>query len=294
MSINAPSLYGKQFATAVEMLLQQKVSKLRPYVMSGNHKGEAASPVDQIGAVEMQEAPSRFSPISPVHAAVDRRWVFPSFFDLPQLMDKQDELQILSDPKSKYVQNAVAAANRKFDDLLIDAMFGTAYTGKSGSTSTAFSSANQVAVNHDSASNVGLSVAKLIKAKQLLMANQVDLDSDPLTCVITSKQHANLLKEVQIISKDYNEGMVLKEGKLERFLGINFIHCERLDTDGSSYRRVPVFAKSGMYLGIWNDIQADVSQRKDLTMLPWQAYIYIGAGATRLEENKIIEIKCAE
>jgi hypothetical protein len=77
-------------------------------------------------------------------------------------------------------------------------------------------------------------------------------------------------------------------------LGINIVHCERLDTDGSSYRRIPVFAKSGMHLGMWNDVSGDVSQRKDLQGLPWQIYAYGTFGATRLEENKIIEIKCAE
>jgi hypothetical protein len=180
------------------------------------------------------------------------------------------------------------------DDLIIDSFFGTAKTGELGATSTSFAAANQVAVNHGSASNVGLTVAKLREAKKLLMASQVDLDSDPITAVVTAKQHDNLLAEAQVISMDFNDKPVMVEGKITRFLGINIIHCERLDTDGSSYRRIPVFAKSGMYLGLWNDVTTDISQRKDLQGLPWQAYVYMTAGATRLEENKIIEIKCAE
>ena len=126
------------------------------------------------------------------------------------------------------------------------------------------------------------------------MSYEVDLDSDPITAIVTSDQHDDLLAEAQVISTDFNDRPVMAEGKVVRFLGINIVHCERLDVDGSSYRRIPVFAKSGMYLGLWNDVTTDISQRKDLQGLPWQAYVYMTAGATRLEENKIIEIKCAE
>ena len=293
MSVNLPSHYVSQYATNIQLLLQQKGSKLRSFVMSGSHVGKQASPVDQIGAVEMQSVSGRFAAMGRVDAAVDRRWVFPSDFDLPQLIDSFDKLRLLTDPQSSYVQNAVQAAGRKMDDLIIDSMFGTAKTGEAGGTSTSFLSGNQIAQDFGAASAVGLTVAKLKEAKKKLMAHEVDVDSDPLVCVITAEQHDDLLNEIQVTSTDFNSKPVLVDGKINNFLGINFIHCERLDTDGT-YRRVPLFAKSGMYLGLWNDVTTDISQRKDLQGLPWQAYVYMTAGATRLEEKKIVEIKCAE
>lgn len=294
MSANIASHYVIQYATTIQLLLQQKGSKLRSNVMNGSHVGKQASPVDQYAAVEMQAVSGRFNAMGRVDAALDRRWVFPSDFDLPQLLDSYDKLRLLNDPSSSYVQNAVYAAGRQMDNLIIDSMFGTAKTGESGSTSTTFPSGNQIAVNEGAASNTGLTVAKLRKAKRLLMANEVDIENDPIYCVVTALQHDNLLAEAQVISTDFNDKPVLVEGKIQRFLGINFIHCELLDVDGSSYRRVPVFAKSGMYLGLWNDVTTDISQRKDLQGLPWQAYVYLTAGATRLEEDKVMEIKCAE
>ena len=294
MSVNIPTHYVQQYSSNIQLLLQQKGSKLRQYVMSGSHVGKQASPVDQIGSIEMQSVVSRFQPMGRVDASTDRRWVFPNDFDLPQLLDSFDKLRLLTDPESSYVQNAVYAAGRKMDDLIIDSFFGTAKTGETGSTSTTFPAGNQIAVNFASSSNVGLTVAKLKEAKKKLMANEVDLETDPLCCVVTAEQHDDLLAEAQVISTDYNDRPVLVDGKIQRFLGINFIHCERLDVDGSSYRRVPLFAKSGMYLGLWNDLSTDIDRRKDLQGMPWQAYVYMTAGATRLEENKIIEIKCAE
>ena len=294
MSANIPNHYAQEFATNVELLLQQKGSKLRAYATSDSYIGEQASPVDQVGAVAMQPVTGRFEPMGRVDADTDRRWVLPSDFDLPQLIDSFDKLRLLTNPESVYVQNAVFAAGRQMDDLIIDAFFGTAKTGKSGSTDTTFPAGQQVAVNFGASGNTGLTVAKLREAKRILMANEVDMDMDPVCCVVTAQQHDNLLAEAQVISLDYNEKPVLQDGKIRRFLGIDFIHCERLDVDGSSYRRVPIWAKSGMHLGIWNDITTDISQRKDLKGLPFQSYVYMTAGATRLEEEKIVEVKCSE
>lgn len=292
MSINMPSHYVQQFATNIQLLLQQKGSKLRSLVMTGNHYGKQASPVDQIGSISMQPVTTRFEPITRTDAALDRRWVFPLDYDLAQQIDSFDKLRLLTDPTSAYVQNAVYAAGRQMDDLIVTAFFGDAKTGETGGTTTSHS--NNVAVNFGASGNVGLTVAKLRSAKQKLMAAEVDLDSDPITCVVTSKQHDNLLAEAQVISTDFNDRPVLVEGKITRFLGINIVHCERLAVNGSSQRRVPIFAKSGMYLGIWDDVMTDISQRKDIKGLPWQAYVKMTAGATRLEELKVVEVICAE
>jgi hypothetical protein len=45
-----------------------------------------------------------------------------------------------------------------------------------------------------------------------------------------------------------------------------------------------------MYLGIWDDVKSDISQRKDLEGLPYQAYVDGTFGATRLEEKKNVRI----
>jgi len=86
----------------------------------------------------------------------------------------------------------------------------------------------------------------------------------------------------------------LVEGRIQRFLGINFVHTERLGTaiDDQAGTSTPcyVYAKSGMYFGEWEAIQTHISQRNDLTGLPWQVYVKGTFGATRLEEKKIVKI----
>lgn len=291
MSINAPTHFVQEFATNIQLLLQQKGSRLRGSVMTGNHVGKQASPVDQIGSITMQPVTTRFAPMGRVDAALDRRWVFPSDYDLPQLIDSFDKLRFLTDPESSYVQNAVYAAGRQMDSLIIAALNGTAQTGETGATATVLPTAQKIAVGFGASADVGLTVAKLREAKRLLMAAEVDLENDPIYCVVKAQQHDNLLAEAQVISTDFNDKPVLVEGKITRFLGINFIHSELLAA-ASGDDLIPVYAKSGVHLGIWGDINTSISQRHDLQGEPWQAYVKMTAGATRLEETKVVQIAC--
>lgn len=293
MSINLPTHYVQQYANTISLLLQQKNSRFESAVTTGSYIGKQASPVDQIGAIDMLPVTTRFAPMGRVDAALDRRWVSPSDFELPQLIDSLDKLRLLNDPSSVYLQNAIQAANRKKDDLIYAAFFGTAKTGEVGGTSTAFGATQFVSVNTGgTASN--LNVAKLRAGKRILMANEVDFDEDQVYCAISSVEHDSLLNEIQVVSTDFNDKPILTEGRVTRFLGINFIVSERMttatdDAAGTS-RQIPMWAKSGMHLGTWNDMQTDITQRRDLSGMPWQAYLAMSMGATRLEEKKIVRI----
>src|ERR1043165_643108 len=310
MSINIPDHYTISFSTNVMLLLQEKGSKLRSCVTEGRYTGKQASPVDQIGAVEMLDVTNRFAPMGRVDASVDRRWVTPSDFDLPQLIDTFDKLRLLTDPESHYTQNAVMAAGRKMDTLIIRAFLAVAKTGEQGATSTSFGNAvsgqNQVTVSFGATSSK-LTVAKLADIKRQMRANHVDFDTEEIYCALTAADEASLLNEIQIISSDFNGGErpVLKEGRVQRFLGINFVYCEQVEaiagkglgvaptggTANTNLAEIPVWARSGMHLGIWNDVQTEISRRNDLRGVPWQSYVTASFGATRLQENMVYNVE---
>jgi len=299
VSVNITTFYVQEYARILNELAQQRDSRLRRAVTEQRYEGKAGSPVEQVGAIAMQPVTSRYQPMGRVDAPTDRRWVYPSDWDLPQLLDSFDKLRLLIDPKSKFVQNAHFAANRKMDDLIISALGGTAKTGETGSSSVTFPSTQVVSVLQGSGSTAtGLTVAKLRESLRILRANEAIPDNDEPTdvfCVAGATQLDNLLAEVQVVSSDFNGGQpVLKEGRIQRFLGIEFIHSERLGTgtDDQSGTSTPVYVwqKEGMHLGLWNDISTDVAQRKDLQGLPWQAYVYMTAGATRLEEKRVVKV----
>lgn len=297
MADNLPVFSVQQFSTNVQLLLQQKGSRLRQAVMTGTHVGAQASPVDQIFPITANKVVSRFAEMPRVDALLTRRWAYPVDYDLPQLIDSFDKLRLLTDPSSHYVTNAMYAVGRGMDVEIINAFFGTSNTGQEGATPVTFPSSNQISVQMGATAPTGMTVAKLRQAKLQLMANEVDLQADPLYCAITAKQHDNLLAEAQVIDGDYNGGKpVMEEGLITRFLGINFIHTEMLNTgtddQSGTSTLVPIWAKSGMYLGLWNDLQTDISQRKDLQGLPWQAYVKGTFGATRIDEKRVMQVYC--
>jgi hypothetical protein len=264
--------YRIEFAKTASPLLQSRGSKLRNHVMVGIHKGEGASPVD----------PS-------ADAGPDRRWAYPRFFDWSDIVDNIDLLQTASDPQNPLVQACTASLGRRIDDEIIRAFFADARTGKQGGTTTAFPASQQVAVG-----GVGLTFDKLRAAKKILMANEVDLANDPIICVVNSVQHDALLGEIEITSADFNGGdrPVLKEGIITRFLGIEFVHCERLTLSGAN-RRVPIYAKSGMHLGVWSDVATDIGPRRDLEGNPMEVTGSVTIGATRTDESRVVEILCS-
>src|SRR5579859_4514734 len=117
------------FTTRLDLLLQQKISKLRGRVGAGSYVGKAASPVNQIGVLEFKQPAGRYSPLVPQIPQFTRRWVFPNDRDLTVLVDKFDELRTIVDPKGGIADAAAAAGNRYFDELIINAANGSATTG---------------------------------------------------------------------------------------------------------------------------------------------------------------------
>ena len=294
MSVNIPDHFVQQFSTNVQLLLQQKGSKLAPFVSTGNYVGKQASPVDQIAKVEAIKITSRFGPMGRVDATLDRRWVLPVDYELPQLIDSFDKLRLITDPASAYVTNAVYALGRKKDAEIITAFLGTAKTGETASTSTSFTSGNEVDVSIGS-TNSRLNVQKLLDVRKLARSKHIDFDEDPVFVGLTADDESALLQEIQITSADFNgnDSPVLRDGKLTRFLGMNFVYCELLESlsTGTNEVNIPVWSLSGMHLGMWNDIQATVSVRNDLQSEPFQAYVNGTFGATRIDEDKVFNIE---
>lgn len=298
MSAELYKLFTTQFSTNLELKLQQTSSKLRGLVSTGTHVGKQASPIQQIGNVVLRAPAGRFAPKQRQDADNTRRWVFPRDGEIDQLIDSFDELKTIVDPKSKYLDAASAAVGRGWDDEIIDKAHGTCYTGTdanslSAETWAGFSSAYDVASTFGSSSASGLTVAKLIEAKRILRHNHVDMDMDPITLVIGSKQESDLLNQTQVVSTEYNDRPVLVDGQVKKFLGFNIVVSERLVT-ASNVRSVIAFAKSGLYLGMWKDMTNRVSIRNDLSGEPYDLYTATSFGATRTQPGKVLKILCSD
>jgi hypothetical protein len=303
MSANLVNLRTIQFSDKFSLLSQQYGSRLQGMVGQGTYTGKQASPVNQVAPTAAVPVTERFTPIDRQDATFDRRWVFPQPYEHAQLVDKFDELQMLGDPKPSLVMNAANAMGRAKDDVILGAFFATAKTGELAATSTSWattlttSSGQNVAVAHGASAATNLTVVKLREVVKTFLANNVDLDREQITGCLNAKAHDSLLGEIQVTSLDYQTKPVLEEGRIRRFMGINFVLTEEVtticagtdDASGSSVG-LPFWVNSGMHLGVWSDQTTNITQRTDLKLQPWQIYMDMMIGATRIEEKKVVRV----
>jgi len=111
-------------------------------------------------------------------------------------------------------------------------------------------------------------------------------------CAIGAQQHDDLLGQTQAISLDFTTKPVLVDGRIKSFMGFNFVDSQRLALSGTD-RTVVCWAKSGLHLGIWDDIDVQIDKRPDKSNST-QVYVKGTFGATRLEEEKVVAITCSE
>ena len=194
---------------------------------------------------------------------------------------------MLIDPTSSYARAAAAAMGRAMDDEIINALGGTAKTGKDGTTSTAFPSSQKIAV-----ASSGLTIAKLVNAKKILDQNNVD-PSIKKYIVVSPEQIEDLLNNTTVTSSDFNTVKALAQGDISSFVGFEFIVSNRLSVDGSGDRLCYAFAQDGIKLAIGKDVMAKIDELPTKSYST-QVYYCSTFGATRMQEDKVVEIACSE
>ena len=283
MSSQITTAFVQQYSANIQMLSQQMGSLLRDKVRVESVVGKNAY-FDQVGSVTAIEKTSRHSDTPQIDTPHARRRLSMADYEFADLIDQQDKVRLLIDPTSSYAQAAAMAMGRAIDDVIITAALGTAYTGETGSTSTA--NANQIV--HGGAV---LTIAKLREAKQTLDLSDVD-PSIPRYIIVSPKQISGLLNITEVTSSDFNTVKALATGEVSSYLGFNFIVSNRLALSGTT-RSCIAFAQDGIALGIGKDINARIDERADKSYAT-QVYYCMSIGATRMEEDKVVEVQCTE
>ena len=286
MSVQITTAFVNQFSSNIQMLSQQMGSLLRNAVDVETVNGEKAF-FDQVGSAAAVLRTTRHADTPLIDTPHSRRMVTMSDYEYADLIDDQDKVRLLVDPTSTYARAAAAAMGRAMDDVIISAALGTSLTGKDGTTSTPFDSNNSIAVGA-----AGLTLAKLLEAKEILDSNDVD-PSIPRYIAVSPKQITNLLDDPEVTSADYNTVRALVKGELDTYVGFKFVTTNRLPLDGSNDRRVFAWAMDGIKLAIGKEPTARIDERADKSYAT-QVYYCMSVGATRMEEAKVVEIICDE
>lgn len=294
MSFQIDKAFVQTYKSNIEVQFQQMGSRLRPLVRQETQNAEFDF-YDRIGPTDAVEILNRHSDTPLVETTHDRRRISLRAYDWADLIDRMDKVKMLADPTSSYTQNAAYALGRKVDSVIIEAAFGTAYTGKTGSSTTTFSNNQTVAsdyVESGSATASNLSVAKLRRARFLLDSNEAAMDGEPLYAVVTASQIQSLLSSTQVTSSDFNSIKALVAGEVDTFMGFKFIRTELLPKSGN-IRSALFFAQQGLCLATAQDITVDVGPRRDKRNSV-QVYVSASFGASRMWEEKVLKVNCDE
>jgi hypothetical protein len=290
MSLQITTAFVQQFSDNLIMLAQQKGSRLRDAVINKAVTGDAAY-FERIGPTSAQIRTTRHGNSPQVDTPHSRRRVTLADYEWGDLIDKQDEVRMLIDPQSAYAMNAAYA-------------MGSAATGLATSVSSSlnattssipFASGNIIDEDFGAAAS-NLTVAKLIEARRILMKNNIDMDEE-MFIVVNASALASLLGTTQVTSADYNTVKTLVSGDIDTFMGFKFIQTERLlgVADGTDTAPVQVlaFAKSALGLAVGMDVNVRIQERPDKSFATY-VYAMMSIGATRIEEEKIVEIECVQ
>jgi hypothetical protein len=305
MSTTITNAYVKQFSANVFHLSQQKGSRLQGSVRNETQKGISAF-YDRLGKTAAVKKTTRHSDTPLVNSDHSRRMVTMVDYEWADLIDDQDKIRTLISPESMYAQAAMWALGRAKDDQIILAAGGSAYAGEEGATATVLPSTQKIGAT-DGTIGSKLNVDTLRRVAAIFGNNDVDEEEEKFICV-TQNQITALLAITQITSADYNTVKALVDGKVDSYMGFKFIRCQRLlvqsgtlafsavdgsvgagGLDANGYTRNFAWARQGLLLATGADIRTRIDERADKSYAT-QVYAAMSVGATRMEEEKVVEV----
>lgn len=290
----------QQFRNTTEHLLQEMGGKLRSTVtFSGSYTGKAVSPVNQVGETKARRKTTRNQDTPIMGVPLDRRWVYPVDWAWGDMIDDMDRVRLGIQPDGEYTKAGTMAMQRAEDEEILGSFFGTAKTGEEGGTTKSFPAANEVAADivdpGVTAASTGLNHAKILKGREILAGNKVDLDMEEIYMIITEKEVTELFGYNTTTSIDFVDGKPVSTGKLPPLYGVKFIpfsssYLKEVGLITSDMADLPMWVKSGMHLGSWKERTIKVGEDTGKSFNT-RIYMCQTLGATRLQEGKVVRVK---
>lgn len=309
MSQQITEAFVSQFNSNVMHLSQQQGSRLEKTVKKVSIKGKIEY-FDRVGQVSAVKKTGRHSSTPQLDTPHSRRSVTTEDYQWADMIDDEDKIRMLIDPTSDYAMEAAWAFGRVKDDVIIAAALGNAYSGTLGEnqSTVALPNSQRYAAN-DATAFSNLNVLTLRKVKMMMDAKEVP--DGKRYFAASSSQMDSLLGQTQVTSSDYNTVKALVQGDVNSFVGFEFVRTERLTTEpagttaspttgavgsGSSvagFRKCIAYTENALILAVGQDFMTKIDPRPDKSYAT-QVYAKMSIGATRMEEEQVVEVLCKE
>jgi hypothetical protein len=314
MSLTIPDAFRQTFADSFRDVVQQSTSRLRRTVRTESGLTGTGQQIQFVLPIQDEETTGqRYKKVTLRDLEIDSRWYFPREFQNPTGESKWDEKKLAPTvmPGGSHVVAHQRAFNRRCDQIIMEAIVGTARTGKTGENATPVPSSQIVPVDFfhaGSAADSAITVPKLLEAIRILKKNEAWGDEaramgEKLFCILDADEEVRLRQQAnlatngdRLFSRDFDPPTYDASGTLTSWLGIEFITYNSLltasvtGTSGSvTAKRIPIYTSSAVEFGIWSDFSATVDVRPDLSnAVQFLSQYMLGAG--REQEEKVVII----
>ncbi len=279
-------VYAQSYGKNIMQLAQQKYSKLLQTVyMKPNTPGKVFYQ-DQIGKWSMAVKGGRNVSTPNNDPNLARRMATMVDYHDNRMLDRGDELRMLSDPRSAYTIAAAQSLARQIDSVIISAATGTANYGETGSSTVTLGTDLISGISHIAGTPATLTFARVTATKKIL--DSEDVENEDRFFVVSPNALAQLLNTTQATSSDYNSVKALIRGEIDTWMGFNWIMSNQLSVTGTQTTCF-AFQKYGIVTGMSAEPIVRTDERSDLSY-SWQVYYELNIGAVRLEEARVVKV----
>lgn len=240
-----------------------------------------------IGSVEVDLVAARFQDLNLDELDFGRRMIVTNHYVKSLGVNEPDLLKMQMDPTNEYSMKLAQAHARNYDNVLLSALLGTAYTGVDGTTTVAFDTSNQQ-IAHGS---TGLTVAKINQAIKIMQKNHINLNRSDIYLLIEGEGELDLMSEQTFTSFDFMEKKTLAGRELPKWRGINIIRIEdsnMVHTAGSVNRALLVTGDA-LRVAIAQGMEVEIKdQPSKFKVHSVTASMNFGAG--RVNEKEVVDI----
>lgn len=249
---------------------------------------------DQIGKWEMAPK-TTVNPDTPQNDPnLSRTRIDIGTYNDARMLDRSLRLQEFSDPMSETSYCISSAVGIQIDKLIYEALGGTAHRGETGATSVTFPAGKTIAADFaGTGRSTGLTTTKVRRAAKMLDAQGVPHYDRTFVCSATGLEQ--MLGTTVVTNSDYNSVKALVAGELDTWMGFKWVVLPDgiISVNDSHIADYFAFQKTGLCFGMLEELFLRVEERADKSYSR-QVYYEINAGAGRLEEAKVIKVRCDE
>lgn len=279
-----------QFGDMVHIKAQQVKARMRPYVQILKMSGDKFA-YDGLGDVEATEVKGRIQPVVFQDIEHLRRKISRRRFAITLPIDASDIRGALLDPKGLYAKAIVAGLERRFDRLVVEAMFADVWTGRDFETQVTAANDGVKTVNATS----GLTYEKLLEIQQNWIDADVGTDM-PVKKVlgISGEEHTALMQESELTSGDYSRQYVIDNGEIQKAVGLEIVKFAGgarnpiLPVDSNNVRSCFAATTEGIAVGV-SVVKLDIKERDDYYETT-QVQAILEMGAVRTEGVQVQKV----